>query len=98
METPKDGNRDHSLKTLKMKLDAVMPPSATTAAAAVANPDAVNPGTGIPGTVINGTDIPQGTQNLPSGDQQQPAVPTQHEQHTAAVEGPDVDDKAKEER
>ena len=87
--TPKDGSRDHSLKTLKMKLDAVMP-SATTTTTAVANPDqssaAVNP------------DVPQGAQNVPpsaSADQQ--PVQTQHEHHTA-VEGPDSDDKAKEER
>ena len=90
--TPKDGNRDHSLKTLKMKLDAVMPSATTTA---VANPDQ---STGTVAVAAVNPDVPQGTQSLPpsaSGDQQ--AVPTQVEHHTA-IEGQDSDDKAKEER
>ena len=87
--TPKDGGRDHSLKTLKMKLDAVMPSTAAAATAAVANPDqsalaGVNP------------DVQMGAQqSLPSGDQQ--PVYTQQE-HQAAVEAPENDDKPKDER
>ena len=84
--TPKDGGRDHSLKTLKMKLDAVMP---STTAVAVANPDQ-SAGAGV------NPDVQMGAQqSLPSGDQQ--PVYTQQE-HQAAVEAPENDDKPKDER
>ena len=84
--TPKDGGRDHSLKTLKMKLDAVMP---STTAVAVANPDQ-SAGAGVSPDVQMGAQ-----QSLPSGDQQ--PMYTQHE-HQAAVEAPENDDKPKDER